>query len=793
MAKINFKLKLLAMIIAGFAAIAPMNAAILNPPATYGGMITCWDRNSNYYSETACYEADEIATIAIKLSSEDPLLMWVTENTSKRNVGIRAWMCNNGEGGCTSDKMTTDYYPEVDWWFFDDQNNYIFSFVMKKMFSAFPVNKLTEGAVAEIHFSLFGFDYDEKTIHEFPTSEVSYQSKAYTGMRTYNGNFTRGYFHSSLYSISGCGHPDAINHHPYMNIDNNSCIFEGEAGSLHWRLTEADGILTIDGKGAMPDCMLYENTTAWHPYSYHLIKEVIIAEGVTSIGDYAFCGCEILESVTIPSSVTSFGEGAFYDCSNITSIDISNKVTSIGDFAFSGCRSLSSIIIPKSVNSIGFGAFQACSALTSIVIPESIKEIEANTFSGCSGLKTINIPPSVTSIGDWAFGSCSALSSIDIPESVTSIGEGAFGFCTGLTSVSIPSSVTSFGQVIFYDCDGIELYQVFWNSPSDVNAGSIGYMSTLSVPAGTKELYEKTSPWMYFTTIIEREGKEITICRNRYALNNNYRGSCIYKKIEAPVEGCMDSTALNYNPVATIEAVEDTCVYQDELPIGEPVYGCTDPGALNYNLNATDYDGSCLYAEEENSYLVKEEDLTETPVDTLGTKPLEECDLTASMEIVSAIISSAKLIEGTNTIIASWEIVQGDKTIPYDVEYTITKSGSTLFFLSIICKNTLKSTDAGVVGYTVSATYDVDYWTGINQPEGKANGLQVYPNPVKDELIIANGKLPISNIQIFDATGRTVGAYRETTTINVSALSKGVYFVKIETTEGVVVKKIVKE
>ena len=92
-------------------------------------------------------------------------------------------------------------------------------------------------------------------------------------------------------------------------------------------------------------------------YRMRGVRNVIIPDGVTSIGDSAFSDCKSLASITIPDSVTSIGDSAFSGCSSLTSITIPDSVTSIGSDAFSGCSSLTSVTIPDSVTSIGSDAF----------------------------------------------------------------------------------------------------------------------------------------------------------------------------------------------------------------------------------------------------------------------------------------------------------------------------------------------------------------------------------------------------------------------------------------------------
>ena len=182
------------------------------------------------------------------------------------------------------------------------------------------------------------------------------------------------------------------------------------------------------------------------------VKSYVIPSSVTSIGDWAFYGCNSLSEIVIPSSVTSISDRTFSNCDSLSKIVIPSSVTSIGGRAFSFCRSLSEIVIPSSVTSIGECAFVACCSLSEIVIPSSVTSIGNGAFSSCRSLSEIVIPSSVTSIDDGAFYGCDSLSEIVIPSSVTSIGDRAFYGCDSLSEIVIPSSVTSIGDSAFYKC-----------------------------------------------------------------------------------------------------------------------------------------------------------------------------------------------------------------------------------------------------------------------------------------------------------------------------------------------------
>ena len=256
--------------------------------------------------------------------------------------------------------------------------------------------------------------------------------------------------------------------------------------NLTWTL-DGDGTLTISGTGAMKNYDPSNNdTTAPWGKNCSLIKSVVISDGVTSIGDYAFSGCSNLTSVTIPHGVTSIEICAFSGCSSLTSVTIPDSVTSIGDYAFIGCSSLTSVTIPDGVTSIGERAFYGCSSLTSMTIPDSVTSIGDYVFCDCSSLTSVTIGNSVKSIGGCAFYKCSSLTSVTIPDSVTSIGYSAFYGCSSLTSVTIPDSVTSIGVSAFLGCSKIKVVNYDGNIESwlgidfaDYGSNPCTYGSTL--------------------------------------------------------------------------------------------------------------------------------------------------------------------------------------------------------------------------------------------------------------------------------------------------------------------------
>ena len=100
-------------------------------------------------------------------------------------------------------------------------------------------------------------------------------------------------------------------------VDSGTC-----GSNLTWEL-DGRGILTITGTGDMHDYHYYYSNAPWYTHREQ-ITSVILEEGVTTIGKYAFYNCDSLVSVTIPDSVTSIGWSAFRGCSSLTDVYITD-------------------------------------------------------------------------------------------------------------------------------------------------------------------------------------------------------------------------------------------------------------------------------------------------------------------------------------------------------------------------------------------------------------------------------------------------------------------------------------
>ncbi len=263
-----------------------------------------------------------------------------------------------------------------------------------------------------------------------------------------------------------------------------------------WKLE--NGVLTVSDNDAM--CDYTAGSAPWYTRRDE-IEEIVIEEGVTRIGGYAFYGCASAKKITIPSSLSSAGTNAFYGCEALDAVYITDVAKWCGiqyvnqyshplhyaDTMYLNGRVLTNVVIPEGVTRIERWTFYS-SRIQSIVLPESLESIGAMAFGYCEYLQSFHIPKNVSLIEERAFDPCSGLTSLTIdaenehyimeddvlyskdkktlirhapyklsnyynlPEGVTGIYPGAFSGCKNLVYVRMPESVKKIGHHAFFRC-----------------------------------------------------------------------------------------------------------------------------------------------------------------------------------------------------------------------------------------------------------------------------------------------------------------------------------------------------
>lgn len=271
--------------------------------------------------------------------------------------------------------------------------------------------------------------------------------------------------------------------------------------NLTWSFNSTDGVLTISGTGEMDDYMM-GLLAPWGNY-HSSLREIVIEEGVTTIGENAFSTMQYVSNVSLPESLTAIGAGAFDLCAALKEVVIPSKVTYLEDNTFSHCYSLRRVVIPKSVTGSGDSVFDTGTETVIEGYKGSYAEIIANEYelefsplgnvaattvatgkvnskiswnldnygkltitgvgeipgysfsseypwySYMDDIKRIEFGEGITKIGR-AFDSLENLRIVVISNTVVEIAKRAFAYCDSLDRVTIPPSVEIIGDDAFY-------------------------------------------------------------------------------------------------------------------------------------------------------------------------------------------------------------------------------------------------------------------------------------------------------------------------------------------------------
>lgn len=163
----------------------------------------------------------------------------------------------------------------------------------------------------------------------------------------------------------------------------NVCGAEGDGSNVLWAFDEATGTLYLKGTGSIDDYTI-RTKSPWYDLD---VKKVVLSDGITRIGDYAFIDQKNLEEVVWPSTLEN----------------------------------------------IGPYAFKSTSSLKEIILPEGLRYIDMQAFYG-TGATTLELPSTLNTIGGAAF-QYTHFTRVEIPASVTHIGRGAFEYSNELDAL----------------------------------------------------------------------------------------------------------------------------------------------------------------------------------------------------------------------------------------------------------------------------------------------------------------------------------------------------------------------
>lgn len=191
-------------------------------------------------------------------------------------------------------------------------------------------------------------------------------------------------------------------------------VKSGECGENVIYTLDSNGLLKISGSGNMNDYYIGNSPF----YLNKDIKEIVIGDGVTSIGESAFKDCSNLNTIYCYKNSTadkytdypSIAKKVYLDDATTTAFTFNSSTGTIT--GYSGSEKV--VNIPSNiggvyVKAIGENAFKNNTDIETVIIPEGVNSIEDFAFYKCTGLKYISIPESVTSVSEDGFYRCGAL------------------------------------------------------------------------------------------------------------------------------------------------------------------------------------------------------------------------------------------------------------------------------------------------------------------------------------------------------------------------------------------------
>ena len=189
-------------------------------------------------------------------------------------------------------------------------------------------------------------------------------------------------------------------------------------------------------------------------------EEVIVEDGIETIGSFAFSCHKNLRKVVLPDSVNFIDSGAFKDCTNLSELVLPKNMDTVFSRAFLNCVSLKEITLPDGMTKLGDHAFAGCVNLREVILPDTIVQLYGGVFEGCKNLERVHLPSMAEGLDygveNWIprvegsfFKGCEKLKEVTIPKNIQKFMEETFSGCTSIQKIVFENPETMLGQNTF--------------------------------------------------------------------------------------------------------------------------------------------------------------------------------------------------------------------------------------------------------------------------------------------------------------------------------------------------------